>query len=509
MAQDQSGLENIVVRPVYLRAVNAIVQPEQQIPCSVYFYRKWLPRLGALRWCMVLTLRSVCTQRQPDGTNRGEICRADLAALLGVHEATISRLLPTAPSTIHRGWRTLQPSGEKDLETTYLSKFIPRLRYKYERDVEAGVTRRVGYVIDVVIDDPLIPEDEEHLAVILAEQVLQGTAYATPVKDDAASARRGDAQSASSSTDKPGGARQQRRRQVTTPDDVKEQEVTSLSYVKAQSAMNTADVLARRASTRTRVNQQKAPSDAVSAQREPVLTLTNSYSYRDMSIDLTLTGKHAIRRAVAPLVQFAVNCLNDDHSTGMFYSTLAQLYPRHLDLFTWAVEAAASEGEMASGVNMGAVFVRSIKEFAAMRGVPFRLGKSAHVSDEPAPATNECEVDGTEPMQEAPEMSTAPETSTRKGAERAAYVKDSGVSIRQLWPSVLADLRGRTTKANYEMWLRHCSIVRADRGMVVVGAPSPFARDWVNERLLGVIKRALSEVLGKEVDVICEVQKGK
>ncbi len=128
VGREGSAIDNIIVKPVYLRAVNAIVQPEVQIPCSAYFFRNWLPRLGTLRWCLVLTLRSICSQRQPDGTNRGEICRADLASLVGVHEATISRILNSSPSTVNRGWRVLEASKSDDSETDYLSRFIPRLR---------------------------------------------------------------------------------------------------------------------------------------------------------------------------------------------------------------------------------------------------------------------------------------------------------------------------------------------------------------------------------------------
>lgn len=202
-----------------------------------------------------------------------------------------------------------------------------------------------------------------------------------------------------------------------------------------------------------------------------------------------------MRRAIAPLVEYAAKLLNDDHSTGMFYSTITQLYPKHLALFTEAVEVAAGEGEVEEGTNMGAAFVRAIKELSAEEGVPLRLGKAP--TDQAVVREPKTGAEEREPVAVA------------SAAPKRRLVAETGVSIKQVWPFVLAELQQRTTRANYEMWLRHCSIVGTDGDVVVVGAPSAFARDWVNDRLLQVIKRTLSELLGKNVDVVCEVHRGK
>ncbi|MDA8188586.1 MAG: hypothetical protein M0T85_10630 [Dehalococcoidales bacterium] len=491
---EPSGLDNIVVRPIYLRAVNAIVQPEIQLPCSLYFFQKWLPRLGALRWALVLALRSACNQRLPDGTNRGDICRADLARMLGVHEATISRILTTAPSSIHRGWRVLQPLTNDDHETAWLSKFVPRLRYKYERDAEAGVTRRVGYIIDVVIDDPLIPEDEERLAVILAEQVLQSLPGSHPVKEEPTPSQSDETQVAALAPSHRPSPRAGRSTRKAMPQTVKSQHAVSHLSMTAQNALHTSNVQQQRASSQQGVNQHKASYNALLAQDGSVLTLTSNYIYRDITIDLTLARKRDIRAAVTPLVEYAAQTLNDHHSKGMFFSTLTQLYPEHLEVFTAALEVAERQGQIDDGVNMGAVFVNTIRELAAEGQIQLELGKKSK-----AEATRE---EQTSLVEEA----TAEDADGGNISIQGTYLPGTRVSVKQLWPSVLQELRALTSKANYEMWLRHCTVLGVNGDVVVVGVPSAFARDWINERLLGIIRKGVYQVIGQDVPVRCEVQ---
>ena len=490
VGREGSAIDNIIVKPVYLRAVNAIVQPEVQIPCSAYFFRNWLPRLGSLRWCLVLTLRSVCTQRQPDGTNRGEICRADLAALIGIHEATISRILNSSPSTINPGWRVLQPLKDDDVETVHLSRFIPRLRYKYERDVEAGVTRRVGYVIDVVMDDPLIPEDEERLAVTLAEQLLQATGSPTKELTDISTWAEHDVPGPTPPSTRP---RKTRLLPSTAPSG-KTQTPISRSSVKAQFSTDTEDLETRFAASGPRVKRPKLPGDAVSAQNAPVSTLTLNFNYKGFDIPVNLRRKRDIRAAVKPLVEYAAASLNDQHSVGMFYAIVTQLYPHNLGLFTEALEKAEKEGKRRKSVNMGAAFVRAIRDSTARAGVALALG----VKEESA-QVQEADVE----VEVAPSRKPAAARQAEKGRQ-SAYVLGSRVNKKQLWTSLLEELRSKTSRPTYEMWLRNCSIARVEDDTVVIATPSAFAREWVNERLLSIIRRALKQVVGRDMNVKCE-----
>lgn len=470
---DQLGpgqrLQDIVLRPVYLRAVNAIVQPEQQLPCSLYFFREWLPRLGSLRWALVLALRCLCTNRQADGVSRGEVSRSQLAALLGVHEVTISRLLTTTRSTTTPGWRVLQPASKDDTATALLAKFIPRIRYKYARDPATGVTRRVGYVIDVVMDDPLTPEDEQRLAVMIAEQLLSGADYHPAATAPSGSAR--DTQTTSSRT---------------------YQNATSAPQVNEQVATSPTAPTSHPATSRPTVNPQPAASTSVKAHAGPGLTLTTNFNYRDITVPLNLSNKREIRRALAPLVDYAVKVLHDDHSVGMFYSTLVQLYPNALDLFTEALEESAAMAGWSQRINLGAVFVNKLKSLARDRGFVLRLGKAAD------PAVAAGKVDD----EVAAEGGIAPPS---RSADTSVYLPDVGMSGAQVWHSILQELRRTTSGVLYDMWLSNCSLVAVDDRVVVIGARNRLTCDWVRDKFQGAIARAAATVLGRDVVVRCEV----
>lgn len=468
------GLQNIVLRPVYLRAVNAIVQPEQQLPCSMYFFREWLPRLGSLRWALVLALRHLCTNRQSDGVSRGEVSRSELAAALGVHEVTISRILSTTRSKTAPGWRVLEPAGADDAATAFLARFIPRLRYKYARDAETGTTRRVGYIIDVVMDDPLVPEDEQRLALVLAEQILAGGNF-EPVD---------------------GGATEAKRRPARG---VKYQNATSTPVVNEQGVTSPPDHTTQPVTSQPLVTTQAASSTGVKAQDEPGLTLTSNFNYKDITVPLTLTKKHDIRRALAPLVEYAATALNDNHSVGMFYSTLVQLYPNSLGLFVESLEQAMAVGAWSPKSNLGAVFVNNLKGMARERGIALKLGKASPPPTEspepvlPAESSGEAALSGDE-------ESVVPDIE-----RRSVYIADVGMSSVQVWQSILQELRRTTSRANYEMWLKNCYLASVDTETVVIGAPNQFTRDWVRDRLQPAITTAARRVLGRDVIVECVV----
>lgn len=469
-------LQNIVVRPVYLRAVNAIVQPEQQIPCTLYFFREWLPRLGSLRWALVLALRHLCTLRQPDGVSRGEVSRAQLAAILGVHEVTISRVLATTRSPTQPGWRVLQPAGDDDVGTKLLAKFIPRLRYKYDRDPSTGSTRRVGYIIDVVMDDPLVPEDEHKLALVLAQQILAGGDYQTPSAEVA------------------GTALDPSARKITQVNR-NYQNATSRAKVKSHNVATPADRSLQNATSPLPVTEHLAPSAGMKEQCEPALTLTNNFNYHGLTVPLNLSQRQLIRRAVTPLVDHARKVLRDDHSTGMFYSTLTQLYPNHLHLFVEALERAAAAGVGNPDLNLGAVFVNTLKALAWEQGFNLRLGLPGGCS---TPPEDQDESEPREQPDDEPAEAAEPE-------RHSVYIAEVGMSTMQVWQSVLEELKHRTSRANYEMWLKNCYIVAVRDGEAIIGAPNRFTRDWVSEKLRSTLSAAMSRVLGMPVAVRCEV----
>lgn len=493
-AEQGNQLQNLILRPVYLRAVNAIVQPELQIPCSQYFLREWLPRLGALRWLLVLALRHLCGHRQPDGSGRGEFNRSQLAGMLGVHEVTISRVLTTTRSKLQPGWRVLQPDSEADSQTAFLGRFVPRLRYRYERDPSTGVSRRVGYVIDVLMDDPLVPEHEARLALVLAQQMVADIDEFSPDQELTAAAYSPPAQVLAPSTE----------RIVISQASPTYQPATVAPTSKAQGATSTARVTYQEApailvtSTQTVISPPGlqglcGSSPTLKKRKAPGLTLPNSFNYNGISVPLNITDKREIRKRLTPLVDYVQALLADDHSTGMFFSTSTQLYPDHLGLFVSAFEQALASTAGHSHLNKGAVFVNTLKRLAAERHVPLKLGRKLE--------------EGAVPVANAELGAEGPETTETVAARRrpSFYVAGVGMSSLQIWQSTLDELRRLRPRVDHDEWLRNCYLGKVDAESVIVVAPNGFTRDWVADKLQQPLRTALRRVLGQSVALRLDV----
>ncbi|HRH26368.1 MAG TPA: chromosomal replication initiator protein DnaA [Candidatus Paceibacterota bacterium] len=64
----------------------------------------------------------------------------------------------------------------------------------------------------------------------------------------------------------------------------------------------------------------------------------------------------------------------------------------------------------------------------------------------------------------------------------------------QLWNTVLENLKSSMSKPYFSMWLKDSSIVKQEEGIISVGVPSVFAREWLSEKFHKQILKALREV---------------
>ena len=65
-------------------------------------------------------------------------------------------------------------------------------------------------------------------------------------------------------------------------------------------------------------------------------------------------------------------------------------------------------------------------------------------------------------------------------------------------------LQLQMTRANFETWVKPAAMVCED-GALVVTAPTAFAKDWLEDRLVTTIERTAVGVLGRAVEVRFEV----
>jgi hypothetical protein len=64
----------------------------------------------------------------------------------------------------------------------------------------------------------------------------------------------------------------------------------------------------------------------------------------------------------------------------------------------------------------------------------------------------------------------------------------------KLWATALQQLQMELPKSTFDTWLRNTTLLHQDEERFCVGAPTAYARDWLQHRMSGAIKRTLSRI---------------
>jgi len=75
------------------------------------------------------------------------------------------------------------------------------------------------------------------------------------------------------------------------------------------------------------------------------------------------------------------------------------------------------------------------------------------------------------------------------------------MSAREIWEAVLGELQLQLTRTNYDTWLRETVGLSYQGDQFVVGVPSPFAIEWLEQRLHSLIKKTLMGITGHDLRV--------
>jgi len=75
-------------------------------------------------------------------------------------------------------------------------------------------------------------------------------------------------------------------------------------------------------------------------------------------------------------------------------------------------------------------------------------------------------------------------------------------SAQKLWQAVLGELQLQMTRATFDTWLRGSRVIAFDGNSLTVYVRHAYAVDWLQNRLLPVIKRTLQRHTGPEVEVV-------
>jgi hypothetical protein len=117
----------------------AVVQPDRTLFLTQYFFFNWLPLVGHSAMTVILAARSMCYWNPMTGELRNTV------------ETEIAELAKRASVSV----RTVKDVLKNELVEKYF------LRYKARRIMTSNGIRTAGITLQVRMDDPLTPEDQE------------------------------------------------------------------------------------------------------------------------------------------------------------------------------------------------------------------------------------------------------------------------------------------------------------------------------------------------------------
>jgi chromosomal replication initiator protein len=75
------------------------------------------------------------------------------------------------------------------------------------------------------------------------------------------------------------------------------------------------------------------------------------------------------------------------------------------------------------------------------------------------------------------------------------------MNAERAWLAALGQLQMELPRAVYDTWVRDAEYLAYEDGTFVIGVQNAYARDWMENRLLSTVKRVLTGVVGRTVDV--------
>jgi len=82
----------------------------------------------------------------------------------------------------------------------------------------------------------------------------------------------------------------------------------------------------------------------------------------------------------------------------------------------------------------------------------------------------------------------------------------STMKPEKVWQAALGELQLQMTKATFDTWVKQTHVLAYEDGSFIIGVQNGFAKDWLENRLLGTIQRTLANILNRSVEVRFVVQ---
>jgi len=97
----------------------------------------------------------------------------------------------------------------------------------------------------------------------------------------------------------------------------------------------------------------------------------------------------------------------------------------------------------------------------------------------------------------APDNRSSPDDPRPQEQQLELGEDESTIALRKAWERTLRDLSGQFNKPTFENWLRPLKPLSWEGVVVVLGAPSSFARNWAEKKYTQVLQESLGQHLGR------------
>jgi chromosomal replication initiator protein len=71
----------------------------------------------------------------------------------------------------------------------------------------------------------------------------------------------------------------------------------------------------------------------------------------------------------------------------------------------------------------------------------------------------------------------------------------------EIWQAALGELQLEMTRATFETWVKPTSVMSYEDGRFAIAVPNAYAQEWLQNRLLSTVKRVLTGITGRSVEV--------
>ena len=119
-------------------------------------------------------------------------------------------------------------------------------------------------------------------------------------------------------------------------------------------------------------------------------------------------------------------------------------------------------------------------------------------------ATEKAQLGDTDSGQASAQAPIRDDSASRAIGEDELNVESDGAPSfdpHVVWQMLLSELALQMPSATYDTWVRDTVVIGYEDGEFIIGMPNAYARDWLENRLRHTIKRTLSSILHRSVQV--------